>query len=55
MDELRNSVQNASYENKDPLLIYKLESYELFRKMVEAFEYNGRRLRRTSGLSSAHV
>ena len=26
MDELRNSVQNASYENKDPLLIYKLES-----------------------------
>lgn len=35
MDELRNSVQNASYENKDPLLIYKLESYELFRNMVE--------------------
>jgi preprotein translocase subunit SecA len=35
MDELRNSVQNASYENKDPLLIYKLESYELFRQMVE--------------------
>ena len=26
MDELRHSVQNASYENKDPLLIYKLES-----------------------------
>ena len=35
MDELRNSVQNASYENKDPLLIYKLESYELFRQMIE--------------------
>ena len=35
MDELRNSVQNASYENKDPLLIYKLESYELFRTMIE--------------------
>lgn len=35
MDELRNSVQNASYENKDPLLIYKLESYELFRNMVD--------------------
>ncbi len=34
MDELRNSVQNASYENKDPLLIYKLESYELFRNML---------------------
>lgn len=35
MDELRHSVQNASYENKDPLLIYKLESYELFRNMLE--------------------
>lgn len=36
MDELRNSVQSAAYENKDPLLIYKLESYELFKTMVEA-------------------
>ena len=35
MDELRHSVQNASYENKDPLLIYKLESYNLFKTMVE--------------------
>ena len=35
MDELRHSVQNASYENKDPLLIYKLESYSLFKTMVE--------------------
>ncbi len=35
MDELRHSVQNASYENKDPLLIYKLESYGLFKNMVE--------------------
>jgi preprotein translocase subunit SecA len=35
MDELRQSVQNASYENKDPLLIYKLESYNLFKNMVE--------------------
>lgn len=34
MDELRHSVQNASYENKDPLLIYKLESYSLFEKML---------------------
>ncbi len=34
MDELRQSVQNASYENKDPLLIYKLESFELFHKML---------------------
>ncbi|MDD4419087.1 MAG: preprotein translocase subunit SecA, partial [Bacteroides graminisolvens] len=32
-DELRHSVQNASYENKDPLLIYKLESYNLFKTM----------------------
>ncbi|MDD4158793.1 MAG: SEC-C metal-binding domain-containing protein, partial [Proteiniphilum sp.] len=34
MDELRQSVQNASYEQKDPLLIYKLESFSLFRTMV---------------------
>ena len=34
MDELRHSVQNASYEQKDPLLIYKLESFNLFRSMV---------------------
>jgi preprotein translocase subunit SecA len=33
MDELRNSVQQAVYEQKDPLLIYKLESYELFKAM----------------------
>ncbi|GHT78555.1 protein translocase subunit SecA [Bacteroidia bacterium] len=35
MDELRQSVQNASYENKDPLLIYKLESFDLFKRMVD--------------------
>ena len=35
MDDLRQSVQNASYENKDPLLIYKLEAYNLFKTMVE--------------------
>jgi len=34
MDELRQSVQNASYEQKDPLLIYKLESFNLFRDMI---------------------
>ena len=34
MDELRHSVQNAQYEQKDPLLIYKLESYNLFSKML---------------------
>ena len=35
MDELRQSVQNASYEQKDPLLIYKFESFNLFAKMLE--------------------
>lgn len=34
MDELRKSVQNAAIEQKDPLLIYKLESFDLFKKMV---------------------
>lgn len=34
MDELRQSVQNASYEQKDPLLIYKLESFSLFKTMI---------------------
>lgn len=35
MDELKQSVQNAAYEQKDPLLIYKFESYNLFKAMVE--------------------
>jgi len=34
LDELRHSVQNASYEQKDPLLIFKLESVKLFDEMV---------------------
>ena len=34
MDQLRQSVQNATYEQKDPLLIYKLESFDLFSKML---------------------
>ena len=34
MDELRKSVQNASYEQKDPLVIYKLEAYELWKNML---------------------
>ncbi len=34
MDELKQSVQNATYEQKDPLLIYKFESYELFKMML---------------------
>jgi len=36
MDDLRQSVQNASYEQKDPLVVYKLESYNLFADMLEA-------------------
>jgi preprotein translocase subunit SecA len=35
MDDLRQSVQSASYEQKDPLLIYKLESFELFKTMLD--------------------
>lgn len=35
MDDLRTSVRNAQYEQKDPLLIYKLESFELFRGMMD--------------------
>ena len=35
LDELKKPVQNASYEQKDPLLIFKLESAELFTKMVD--------------------
>jgi len=35
MDELRSSVQNATYEQKDPLLIYKFESFELFKILLQ--------------------
>ena len=35
MDDLKQSVQNAAYEQKDPLLIYKFESFELFKTMVQ--------------------
>ncbi len=34
LDELRQSVQNAAYEQKDPLLIYKFESFKLFEQML---------------------
>ena len=34
MDDLRQSVQNAAYEQKDPLVIYKFESFNLFSKML---------------------
>ncbi len=35
MDDLKQSVQTATYEQKDPLLIYKFESFELFKKMIQ--------------------
>ncbi|MBQ8939809.1 MAG: preprotein translocase subunit SecA [Paludibacteraceae bacterium] len=35
LDDLKQSVQNASYEQKDPLLIYKLESFNIFREMLD--------------------
>ena len=34
MDDLKQSVQNATYEQKDPLLVYKFESFELFKQVV---------------------
>ena len=50
LDELRHSVQNASYEQKDPLLIYKLESAKIFDNMVDTM-YN----RITSILTRAQI
>jgi preprotein translocase subunit SecA len=35
MDELKSSVQNASYEQKDPLLVYKFEAFEMFKVMID--------------------
>ena len=35
LDDLKESVQNATYEQKDPLVIYKLESFNLFKAMIE--------------------
>ena len=34
MDELKQSVQNAVYEQKDPLIVYKMEAFELFKQML---------------------
>jgi len=39
MDELKQSVQNAVYEQKDPLVVYKMESFNLFERMLT--ELNG--------------
>ena len=38
LDDLRQSVRNAAYEQKDPLVIYKIESYNLFASMLEALD-----------------
>ncbi|MDN5348818.1 MAG: preprotein translocase subunit SecA [Bacteroidales bacterium] len=35
LDDLKQSVQNATYEQKDPLLIYKFESFQLFKTMIQ--------------------
>jgi len=40
MDDLKQSVQNATYEQKDPLLIYKFESFNLFSEMLEELNKN---------------
>ena len=40
MDDLKQSVQNATYEQKDPLLIYKFESFNLFSQMLEELNQN---------------
>ena len=39
MDDLKQSVQTATYEQKDPLVIYKMEAFELFRKMDLEINY----------------
>ncbi len=39
LDDLRTSVQGAVYEQKDPLLIYKLESYEAFKRMITRLNF----------------
>lgn len=40
MDELKDSVQSASFEQKDPLVIYKMEAYQLFEELI--FEINSK-------------
>ena len=51
MDDLRQSVQNATYEQKDPLLIYKLESFQLFAKMLEEVNRTVLALTNKSGIA----
>lgn len=50
LDDLKQAVQNASYEQKDPLLIYKFESFNLFSDMIGK---NNRNV--VSSLSKAHI
>ncbi len=40
MDDLKTSVQNASYEQKDPLIIYKFESVDLFKKFLSQVNFD---------------
>ena len=44
LDELRHSSQNASYEQKDPLLIFKLESVKLWDNMINQMNYNNKEI-----------
>ena len=50
MDDLKQAAHNAAYEQKDPLLIYKLESYGLFRGMLEKINHDV-----LSMLTKAHI
>lgn len=50
MDDLKQSVQNAAYEQKDPLLIYKFESVELFKKLMTKVNFET-----VSFLMKAHI
>jgi preprotein translocase subunit SecA len=50
LDDLKQSVQSASYEQKDPLLIYKFESFELFQRMLE---HNNKKI--SSTLIQGHI
>ncbi|MBK8502122.1 MAG: SEC-C domain-containing protein [Saprospiraceae bacterium] len=40
MDELKESVQAASFEQKDPLVVYKMEAYELFEQVIYRINYD---------------
>lgn len=50
LDQLRQSVQNASYEQKDPLVIYKVESFHLFEQML-----NNLNVKVASALLRGHI